>query len=142
MAQGLLEVGGAGGRSVSGPFSRGRRAVAEPAALPEVAHRLEGEVGMHGRGAVADEAGEVMDAPALGGLGDERGAAAQASPDQVVVHGADGEQHGHVSSTRGLSDDMRSLRTTTSAPSRTAAAASRQTRSTASRRPHGPLATS
>ena len=36
----------------------------------------------------------------------------------------------------------RSLSTTTSAPSRTAAAASRQTRSTASRMPHGPLATS
>ena len=36
----------------------------------------------------------------------------------------------------------RSLSTTISAPSRTAAAASRQTRSTASRRPQGPLATS
>ena len=51
---------------------------------------------MHGRGAVADEAGEVVDAPALRGLGEERGAAAQASPDQVVVDRADGEQRRHV----------------------------------------------
>ncbi len=42
----------------------------------------------------------------------------------------------------GVAAAVRSLRTTTSAPSRTAAAASRQMRSTASRRPHGPLATS
>ncbi len=93
VAQGLLEVGGRGG---AGPLSGGRRLVAEPAALPEVAHRLEGEVRVHGRGAVADEAGEVVDAPALRRLGDERGPAAQASPDQVVVHGADGEQRRHV----------------------------------------------
>ena len=51
---------------------------------------------MDRRGAVADEAGEVVDAPALRRLGDERGPAAQASPDQVVVDGADGEQRRHV----------------------------------------------
>src|SRR5215204_4590808 len=54
--------------------------------------RLEGEVRVNSRRAVADEQREVVHLARLGRLDDEGGSGTDASPDQVVVDGSGGEQ--------------------------------------------------
>ena len=61
-----------------------------------LAHHLEqdlvGHVGIYGRRAVADEAGEMMRIARRAGLDQEVALAAQAGFHQVVMHGARGQQ--------------------------------------------------
>ncbi len=52
------------------------------------------QVGADGGSAEADEAGEVVDVTAVAGVGDEGGAHAESRPDEGVMDGRDGEQHG------------------------------------------------
>ena len=51
-----------------------------------VASRFPGEPGAHGAGAEADQAGQVMGAPALGSVSHQGGLQTQAKVEQVVVH--------------------------------------------------------
>mmetsp|Transcript_26961 Transcript_26961/g.68276 ORF Transcript_26961/g.68276 Transcript_26961/m.68276 type:complete len:226 (+) Transcript_26961:835-1512(+) len=60
--------------------------------IEPVEHALVGEVGVHSRRAVADEAGEVVRRPGLSRLHDNRGAQAQRLVEQVVVHRAHGQK--------------------------------------------------
>ena len=57
-----------------------------------VARRFPGEPGAHGAGAIADQAGHVMGAPALGRVHHQGGLQAQAEVEQVVVHRAHRQQ--------------------------------------------------
>lgn len=80
----------------------GDRDVGELAALDEVlragrrpplAHDLVRHVGADGMGAVPDQDGHVVRRHAGGRVGDDRRVRAQALADEVVVDGADGEEH-------------------------------------------------
>ena len=62
------------------------------AGLHEFADDLVGEIGIHGGGAVADQAGVVMRVAHAAGFHHDVGVAAQAGGDQCVVHRAGGEQ--------------------------------------------------
>ncbi len=48
---------------------------------------------MHGLGAIADEAGEVVDVECVTGFGDEADARAQPGAHQRLAHGTHGKQH-------------------------------------------------
>ena len=62
------------------------------AALGEVGERLEHQVRVDGRGAVADEDGDAVHAARLARLDDEAGLEARALADEVVVNRGDGER--------------------------------------------------
>ena len=53
---------------------------------------LQGQIGMHGAGAVADEQGEVVDFPRLAALHHQGGPRSQPFPDQVVVYARNRQQ--------------------------------------------------
>ena len=57
-----------------------------------VARGLPGQPGAHSTGAIADQAGQVMGAPALGGLDHDRGLEPQTGSQQVVVHRTGGQK--------------------------------------------------
>ena len=56
--------------------------------------QLPHEVGRNGRSAKANQTGKVVNVAAVGRVGNERGAHAQASTDQAVMHGGDRQKHG------------------------------------------------
>ncbi len=56
-------------------------------------HRLEGQPGMHGLGAVADEGREVVHVPGVSRFGDEPEARAQPVLEQVLVHRSYDQDH-------------------------------------------------
>ncbi len=66
----------------------------EHALALEVFEGLDGEIGIDGTGAVADEEGEVHDLAGLAGLDDEGDLRAGAFADEVVVDGGEGKQRG------------------------------------------------
>ena len=61
--------------------------------LDRLTNGVDGDVGIDGRRAEADEAGEVVDVPGFARLADEGAAEPLAFADEVMVHRADGEQH-------------------------------------------------
>ena len=61
----------------------------------DFAHGLEGEIRAHRARAVADEAGHVMHVARLAALADEGDTHPLARADEVVMHGAGDEEHGH-----------------------------------------------
>jgi hypothetical protein len=82
VALGLLERGGV----------RGRVAVVLRRRPHDLLERLEHEVRVDGRGAVADQRREVVDLARLAGLHDEAGLQAGALAHEMVMHGGDGQQ--------------------------------------------------
>ena len=52
------------------------------------------EVGADSRGAEADETGKMVDVAAVAGLGDEGDTHAETAPDEGVMDGGDGQEHG------------------------------------------------
>ena len=62
------------------------------AGVDEVLDRLERQVGVDGRGAVADEQRDVVDLAGVAGLDDETDAGAGLLADEVVVHGGGQQQ--------------------------------------------------
>mmetsp|Transcript_15725 Transcript_15725/g.37201 ORF Transcript_15725/g.37201 Transcript_15725/m.37201 type:complete len:830 (-) Transcript_15725:1712-4201(-) len=59
-------------------------------------HTLHGRVRVHGRGSEADQRGDVVRAPCLGGLGHERRLQTELLGEEVVMHGSDGHQRRDV----------------------------------------------
>ena len=72
--------------------SSGGHPVRQPAAVDELAERLEHQVRVDRGGAVADQRRDAVDAARLARLDDEPGLQARALAHEVVVHGRDREQ--------------------------------------------------
>src|SRR5262249_17931632 len=64
------------------------------AAEDHAGERFDGEIGIHGARAIADEQGEVHDFAGLAALDDERDLGAEAVGDEGVVDGGEGEEAG------------------------------------------------
>ena len=64
----------------------------ELALADHVVERLEGQVGIDGAGAVADQQGEVMHLARLAALEDQADLGARAFADQVMMHAGDRQQ--------------------------------------------------
>ena len=63
--------------------------------VDDLADRIVSQIRVHGAGTVADEAGDLMHVARFAGLADDRRFHALADVDEVMMHGADGEEHRH-----------------------------------------------
>ncbi len=61
--------------------------------LTQRPHRLQRRPWADGTGAVPDQGGQVVDIPRVAGLDDQVDLGAQAAQQQMLVNGAQGEQH-------------------------------------------------